>query len=711
MIESISEIQSRRRVTVDQAAAMLALCDTVDTGTKRSLLSTAARALPDPAIMKKWIELANAETDTVLRRQMVAQVLRYDYRQIPDLDPYVDLLFWGITQDSLRVNVLASLGALVTAHPEVVDRMSRLYAEQRTASARRAILESLCQFDTLPGAISAFFLKAIDSVDADLKLMMVQRLLRIDAIPAEKISVWLHSPEPSSLKRLLINYITDRSLPMEAALGHVLANEADESCRMAAVRALAAYGPRLPETIGVILASCQKDSSADVRTSCVACFRLSLEVTPEVQTALVGYLKTETSVPVCLMALELLMPYLSQSPATREALLALLGENLRVDVASAIYEMLGRLATWDPKLFDWLLDAYQKTTDDHLKGIILKTLSSCHEPSERLAKLYREALKAPSPALKAWGVRGLLMLPLTTANSGDVAAAADVLLDPKLNEYWKRAIARKIACIVDLTPETKATLKNVVEQADDGELKRTCQKAVDRVIEQAPASSIDFGHWYHRVEVDHNVDGIFPQVYDAYGEYPEQCRRILKVALLDPACDDSRYQNHVNDETIVRFLMTRNAIDDDICRYCLDWILNRGGNYGNHDLFLVVLRSRPSFAGFKDGIWALFAKSDISKFNSTLLRLTLNDAYGGETAAGEAFRQHFATVSNFNAASPYLEFLMNNLLWKPSRAMIKEAFGKPAILDDETKQKLQMILFDFGEIDRVEAIKPGLADD
>ncbi|HMK45343.1 MAG TPA: hypothetical protein VK436_01825 [Methanocella sp.] len=712
----ISEIRNRRRISAEQAETMLDLCASAGTESKRSLLSAASRSLPDPRVMARWIALANAELDTTLKGQMLVRVLRYDYRQVPadNHGPYLDLLVWGLSQDDLRVPVLATLGSLVTARPDVVELLSNIYREQRTMSARLQILISLCQFDTLPAPLAAFFLAEVDrEVDADIKARMVCLLLRIDAAPLEKISEWLISPGPVEMRLDLLRYALDRALSLESAFSHVLMHDDDPRCRLVAVRALALICPESPETVRNILAAGQKDPAAEVREACMYCFRYGLELTPAVQASMIDDLMTDTSRQNCLLILELLTPYLSRSPATQKAMLALLGENLHTEVASTIYQMMGRLASWDRATFEWLVEAYGQSGDDYVRTAILQALSSYHEPSERLIEVYREALRAPRPQLKLWGIRGLLMLPLTPDNAGAIAAAADILMEPVLDRGTARAIARKIGRIVDLKLETRARLKNVMEQTKDDELKRICQEAVDRPSEQKPASSIDFDHWRHRVEVDHNVSGIFPEIYAAYDEFPEECRRILKAALLDPANADTLYQNRVRDAQILRFLASRGAIDDDICRYCASWVLTKDGSWGDPNLYLSILRSWPAFKGLKDTIWQLFKqKRDVTKFNPVLLRFTLVEAYGSDVAAGDEFRQRFSRQESVNAAAPYICFLTKNLLWPPTLAMLREAIKKPAILDDDTRHQLRTVLRDFGEAETIELRpKPGVVDD
>jgi hypothetical protein len=713
-MDKISEIKDRRQVSVEQAEAMLDLAASADTASKRSLLSAASRSLPDPRIMAHWISLANAEPDTELRGRMLARILRYDYRQIPDTGPYLDLLVWGLSQDDLRVPAVSAIGALATGNPATVELLTRLYHDQRTSGTQRQILEALCQSDTLNAPLAAFFLAAIGRADADLKTRMVRLLLRTDAIPPGQIAALLLSPGPAEMRVDLLRYVQDRSLAFEDAFSHVLAHDDDPRCRLEAVRALALLCPGSKETVRNLITAGQKDPAPEVREACLLLIRFSMELTPAVQLALIDDLRTETSRQNCFLILGLLAPYMSTSPSTQKAMLALLGENLHTEVAGTIYTMMGSLASWDKAIFGWLIDAYRQSASDSVKSAILESLSAYHEPSERLTAIYREALSAPVPRLKLWGLRGLLMVPLTPENAGSVAAAAGVLTDPALDRDTRLAIARKICRIPDPGPETIAALKNIVEQTGDYELKQVCQQAVDRAAWQRPVSSIDFDNWFYRAEADHNFDGIFPQIYTAYDEFPEQCRRILKVALLDPANADNLYKNNVSASQILRFLKSRGAIDNDICRYCANWVLTRDDSWGDPNLCLSVLRSHPHFPGLKETLWQIFQrKADVDKFNPVLLRFTLVAAFGGDTEAGSEFLQRLFRQTSAGAAAPYLSFLTHNLLWPPAEAMLREAAKKPAILDNETRKDLFKALHEYGDAEAGpdELQKPGVVDD
>ena len=697
MTESLAAIRDRRKVTVEQAGTMLTLAASADTESKRSLLSAASRALPDPAILARWIAFADTETDTEIREAMLARILRYDHRQIPDPAPYTGLLVWGLSRDDLRIQAIAALGALATGRPEVVDLLSRAYHGQRTAAAKRMILLALCQADTLPPPLAAFLLSVSDGVDADVKVTMARLLLRADAIPRATIAGWLTAPGPAELRRMLLAYALDRSLPLEDAFRQVLVNDDDPACRLGAVRALALIAPGSSETIRAILGAGQKDPSAEVREACMDCFRYGFPLSPEVRLALLDRLGTETSRQNGLLILDLLGPYLGSSPDMQNGLLALFAGNLHTEVAAAICGAMGKLAAWDPAAFAWLVDAYRTSADDNVRARIMESLSTYSEPSEQLAGLYREAVAAPDPRLKRWGVRGLLMLPLTPGHAGSVAAGARILLDPALDRASRHAIARKIARIADLPPDIRAVLKNVAEQSDDEDLKTICRQAVDRPVEQQPPDAIDFDHWFYRAEVDHTFDGIFPEIYAVFDGFPEQCRRILKAALLDPANSDSLYRNHVPDGQILRFLQSRDAIDDDICRYCAAWILSKDDSWGNPGPMLAILRSRPSFPGLADTLWQLFLRErDVEKCNPVLLRLTLAAAYGSDTRAGEEFRQRLFRQRNSGTAAPYFRFLMKNLLWPPAVPLLREALQTPAILDDELRAGIADALEDVG---------------
>ncbi|HYH04852.1 MAG TPA: HEAT repeat domain-containing protein, partial [Bacillota bacterium] len=532
------------------------------------------------------------------------------------------------------------------------------------------------------------------------------------AVPPEQIAYWLQSAESGDFQLLLIEYITDRSLPMEQALIGVIQSGHDPMCRKAALRALVSLGLQTPEVIRVLLETLEKDTAPEVRETCIRYFHCLLQLTPDLQGVLLQYLQKATSQQVCLLILELLTPYLSQSPDLRTTFIEQLQVNLHTQVAAVLYEALGQIALRDPQLKEGLLEAYFKIQDDRLRGIILRTLTTGNEPTDRFAGLYREALQAPDLTLKTWGLRGLLQLPLIPENVDVIAAGADLLLNVDLDTALRQAVARKIGRIAVMPAILRQKLQKVGDQSDSEVLREICRAALNRVVDEKAISATDLDDWYYRVEREGNVDGIFPYIYSIYDDYPQRCFPILKLVLLSPSCGYSRYANRITDLQLLRFLMSRNAIDDDICRYCIGTILQLDESYGQLGIYLAVLRTRPGFPGLRESLWALFRrKTDVTKFNPVLLRQTLVTVYGGDDAAGQAFEEHLAQLNSRIRAEPYLHFLLKNLLWGPTRQLLRMVLERPELWDEQMRVDLQLALKEFGDVINVKLSKPGVCND
>src|SRR5262249_33762448 len=142
-----------------------------------------------------------------------------------------------------------------------------------------------------------------------------------------------------------------------------------------------------------------------------------------------------------------------------------------------------------------------------------------------------------------WGVQGLLRVPMTEDQAPVVASGVESLLDPSIDRQLRRLLARKIGRIPDPPPGLRAALDETAEHTDDEGIRNACRRALGRSPSTASGQEVDLARWYHQVAVEHSVQGIFPDIYGLYDEFPEECARILKVAVLDPACRDALYNN------------------------------------------------------------------------------------------------------------------------------------------------------------------------
>ncbi len=690
--------------------ALLDAVPSADPETKRSLLSMAGRSIADPAVLGRWVELTAEEEDSELKEAMLARLTGSDHRRIPDMTAYIQLMVSSIGESRLRWYALESLSRLVTAYPEVVEALMHAYAAQSSAQARRHILIGLSQFHTLPPTLVDFFLSEIDRCDADMKVVLVDRLLRRAAADERMLVRWLAATEPSAVRERVLRYLLDRSIVLEEACISVLRNERQAEVRLLALRALTRQAPRSAAGVQALLDVLRDDPDPQVRAETALAFQQSVEPTPEILPALLQTLRTETTRANAQLILATLIPYASASPVVRDGLLALSAENLQVEIAAVLYEALGRMLRWDASLLPYFLAAYESSRNDQGRSLLLEALAKWPDPDERLISLYHDALKAPHVQIRQWGVAGLLRVPLTQDQTDTVAAGVESLLDPSIDIWTRRDLARKIGCIPDPSPELRAALEETAAHTDDDDIRNICRRALARPSALMDSPAVDLGRWYRQAAVEHDVQGIFPDIYGLYDRYPEECKSILKVAVLDTACRDKLYYNdfRVSAEGILQFLLSRDALDDDLCRYCVAQAVTSPGQ----GFYVSLLRSRPDFPELRTAVWRMLESATSNSDASRVLLLELMIlVYGDETAVANALGERIATLSRPVAAIPYLRFLDANRYWDPAKPILGEMLSARTLLDADNLGILRDAIRELFPDLNPELLEPGLADD
>ncbi len=680
-MSALDEIRGRRDAKAEQYLGVLEMC-TGDTENKRSMLSIASRGLADAKVAARWIELAAAEEDTQLKAEMIGAVAGLDFRQVP-IGAYVKLMLDGLMLDRVKHAAIAGLGRMIVGNEEAIRELIEAYGHQGRTGVQRHILAILLKHENCPAPLVQFLLTVVDRVDPDLKVVVIDRLMQKDALKGDALKKLLRPDEPSWVKLRAIEYVRDRALPMEAEIADVLRKDGHVDVRLAAVGALAARG-KIKVAVDALLEALRKDPESRVREAVMVAFTYSLELSNESIAAILGALRAETDVARVRFLLKLLVPHLNRSFPVRDAFLSLLQENLKAELAVEIYEALGKLSTWDPALFEGLFVAYAGQKNDRVKAAILKALSGWHEADARLIQLYQEALKAPDGEIRTWGARGLLLLPMTEENCAVVASTADILLDKKIDWDVREGLAKKISMIPTYTPTTVAALKSVAEQGKD-EIKTLATQAYDRGSKQtAEAGAIDWDLWYRRVEVEKKSEGIFPDIYIDYDQNPEMARKILKAALNPDVDLYNTYGYGVSAGSIVDFLVERNAVDDDVARYCLRWVLDKDSSYGSPNAMLAAFKSNPRFAELKTGLWQIFEKREAEP---VLMREVLEAVYGADAAA--EFKKRLLAKTTPASALNYFKFLVRNVAWEPVEPILLEALKATKLHDAETKKLLK----------------------
>ena len=709
--ELLACLQGRRDVQVQQALSVLALFPGAEVETRRSLLSIAGRSLADPAVRGRWLELALEERDRELLEPMVLRLLGTDPGSFPDPQRYLQLLGSALRGDVVRLQVLAELGRLAPAHPEALELLIRAYPEISAAGQQRALLLALCRWDAPPERLVEFFLSVIDRVDADVKAALVARLLRAGAAGPELLARWLSPEEPEAVKLWTLEHLQDRSIELEPAVTALFSRDASPECRRAAVRTFAAQGRKSPQGVSALLDALDHEPDPDVAESMLLALFHGVELTPEILALLAGRLAREKHRDQARRLLRVLGPRAAGSAAVRRALLELAAQDLHAEVAVELHACLGRLAAWDPEVYQALLAAYESSRSDRVRAALLEVFAARAGPDDRLDALYAAALSAPAPAVRGWGMAGLLLLPMTPDRVEEVARGAALLTDALLPIELRRAVARKVARIPAPAPGCRAQLQRVLEQSDDGALREICRTALDRAL-AAPAGevAVDWDLWRRRVTVEHSVDGIFPEVYVRYESNPAAARELLEAALLDPQCGDSLYHNGVSGAQILRFLQGQQALDDDLCRYCLSWVLEKDGRWGDPNLYLSVLEARPDFPPLREELWLLFQdRRKIASLNPVLLRELLALVHGGDEEAGRELAARLGRQVHPAGAAPYLAFLCANLLWEPAAALLVEASAREGLQDAETRALVRASLAQLGLA--VKLPEPGFLDE
>jgi hypothetical protein len=291
-----------------------------------------------------------------------------------------------------------------------------------------------------------------------------------------------------------------------------------------------------------------------------------------------------------------------------------------------------------------------------------------------------------------------------------VASGVAILLDPSIDLQLRRLLAAKIGRIPDPPPNLRAALDETAEHAGDEEIRRACRKAPARSSTTAPGPGVDLARWYHQVAVEHSVQGIFPEIYGLYEEFPEECARILKVAILDPACRDALYHNAfpVSANTILQFLLSHDALDDDLCRYCVAQAQSSPGPA----FYIGMLRSRPSLPELRTSVWRMIESTANSSAASRMLLLELMIlVYGGEATVAAMLRERLLGLRGPVAAIPYLRFLDANRSWPPVKAMLEELLTARTLLDADNLAILRDAVQELFPDRDPESGEPGLADD
>ncbi|MBC9934955.1 HEAT repeat domain-containing protein [Chitinophaga qingshengii] len=685
--QTIATIRERRNAGTEQALLMLDMAPLSDTDNKYSLLSTAAGSLHDPAVISKWMELLAAETDTRLKAAMLQRLAAVDLQQIPDKQGFADLLAVSLQQDESRDIILPLLGRLSLTYAPARERLIAFYQQQQNADVNRQILSWLLIPVHATEADLAFYHSLLDSTDTDDKLLLLNRLLLRDQLEPALLAQQLQPATPDVIKEMVLRFCFDRSTVPEAALCTLVRSDKNPLLRKWSIQLLAVHGVSDNDVLDTLLHALREDPDPAVRQAAMSVFAYSLTLTPDTIRHLTQCLQTEKHIAVALQLLQLLAPYTEKNEALADALWQLPDRDVPLDLAVAVYDILGRLVPVKPTLLEKFMTAYEKEQHDACKAIILKAITSAMNTGDTWNRFYLRALEAPSTAIRSWAVQAILYLPLTPENNATIAAAAPVLLHKELPQQQQRLLARKISFIPQLSAAAVQVFGKLADHSNDQELQQLATKVQEKAIAHNGGAQINWEQWLHKAEVTRDLSGIFPHLWLFYDDNPEMANKVL-FAAINPANSNSLYQSGVTDIEILNFLSVKAGINDDMSRYALNQLLHTDlGNESKFKWYLLILKSNPANAELREGLWQLLEKRG-RYINMIQLDELLRIIWKAQLE--NVFRQHLQQQTTAAGVVPYLQYLEANNTWEPAPALLKIAAQLPGMPEDNSfKDALQ----------------------
>ncbi len=713
-------IRERRERGVLRSLAVLEAYDASDAATRATLLQIAAKTLSDARVTGRLIALLACEQDQGQRQRILTHLAELDFRQVPRNSDCIAHLLNCLQQPDTREWALYCLARMAPRDPQIVAPLIAAYRSQRHDKFARRILASLLLLGNPSAELLAFFATLLDEVDEDFKISLVNQLLAQDALNSDALEKLLAPSEPSYIKVQVLDHLVDRSILLEKPAVELLRRDPDPPCRYAAAWALTETGAVSPEAFDALLQAAGSDPDERVREFSIGTFEHTLAKTPSAITGLLNGLRLETSLPRASLILKLIAPHAYRDPQIVTALESMLEGNLQTDIALEMYALLGVLAPWNESVRSWLVDAFSREKEDRIKVAILRPLSKLLGEDSRISGLCADAIKLPDPEIQQWGLQAILLLPHTPENATAIVDSASLLLSPDVDLDLRVRLAQKLALLPQKSAALLNRLKEVAAQSRDSQLRKICEEVGNNALTDkigapnADDATVDWAEWTHRAEIEHRADGIFPAMYEHYDDDPAAARRVLK-ALLNPQCSASLYSSYgydVSDHSILSLLDRKNAIDDDISRFCIGRVLIQDA--GSPNGYLEFLPSNPAFGPLKDSLWPIIEKRQDA--NAALLRSLLVSAHGDEDAAAKALSARIATIRGPDALLPYIRLLNENLGWPPSRELLIGLSTHPDLTGDGlvTVAGALKKLGVKGQVPGAQAVQkqgPGFADD
>ncbi|HVI44647.1 MAG TPA: hypothetical protein VM802_07250 [Chitinophaga sp.] len=685
MSHILDDIRERRKAGTGQALTIMDMVLLSDTETKYSLLSTASHYLNDPEVIKRWIAAIEAETDTKLRADMLYRLACCGLQAIPDKVHFIGLLSDMLQQDEARDIILPLLGKFSVMEKAARQRLRSFYQEQDNADTARLILSwLLIPFDADEEDL-VFYNSILPAIDTTDKYFVLNRLLLQDGLTGESITQLLSASEPAAIKDMVLRYCSDRSLVPEEALCALVRTDSSPDIRRGGIQLLAVHGIRSVQVTDTILHAYRQDPDATVKTAALRVFEYSMSLTPDIIHYLCEALLAEKEAAAATQLLYLLAPYTEKNATLTDALWQLLDTNLPIGVAVSIYHILGRMVPYRLPLFEKFQAAYEREQHDQCKAAILGAIAQAVSFGDELNNFYLKALDAPSPQIREWAVRGLLLLPLARSNTPVLAAAAPALLHPELPHQLRLLLAKKISCIPVLPSAAVQVFSKITDQGADDALGAVCNRVQEKAVSQSGGEHINWEQWLHKADVTHDLEGIFPNIWLFFQDNPQMAHRIL-WACINPAGSGGLYQQSLSDIDILSFLAVNMGVDDDMCRYALNQLLHTDlGNESKFKAYLLIIKGNTSCDELREGLWRLLETRG-RYINMIQLDEVLKMIWKDKLE--EEFRQRMLQSGNPAGIIPYLKYLSVNCTWPPAPQLLQVVVQAPGMQEDADCKQL-----------------------
>ncbi len=720
--EILHEVRKRREVTADQAIRLIASASVEgDRENRLALLSMAGRQLGDVKVFQAWMSLLAREKDPAIQRtllEVVASLVTGPARQPEQLDrlrAFIPRLLEFCEDDALAEAALPTLGALAVADQRAGPALAEAYRALKSKRSRDRIIRSLASLRYRWEGISAFLREALPDIDFGVKPGVVGFLLDRDALTEREQIALLSPTEPEEVRVAIIHHWNNLSAPASPGLFQAIAGlvktDPAPRCRLAAMGFLESRISDHREATEIFLDLLDGDADPQIRRAAVMALSRSATLDARAISRLEAVLATEQERTLFEAVLDLLRPHAGaatpEGDHIRGFIFRLLDRGVTAPVAQLLYRTLEDAVQRDPEISARLMERAESPGDARIKATLLESIARRAPDQPAFAALFAKACGSPAPAIRNAAAEGLLALPLTRDNTAIMLLGLDLLADPAVEDERKVRLGRKIARLPAFPPGDAEKIRRLLDGFEAKEarphgfdgMKRALAEALDRT---RSAAVYDWDLWRTRLHREKQISGIFPAIYLAFDQYPEEATALLKEVLKT----DDRETGPVfaRDRAILSFLQARGRIDDEISRLAMNFLLTKDERYDDPNFYLALLKSNLTFPELKAGLWLVFERGGPKP---ALLLEILWLAYGGDTPLAEAFLARVKAKTRQDEVERYLAFLEANSLWPPCRdlvAAISELVAQePALGELRNKDILKRLRVQF----HLDTVRPG----